>query len=116
LGAAALVAFLPMFLFISGSVNNDNLSNFLGNLLLLLIIRLLMATHMPRLRDYALIGVITGAGLLAKFNIGFLILLVVVALAVVSYRQRSLRPFLIGGGISGALTILIAGWWYLRNW
>ncbi len=116
LGAAALVAFLPMFLFISGSVNNDNLSNFLGNLLLLLIIRLLMTTHMPRLRDYALIGIVTGAGLLAKFNIGFLILLVVVALAVVSYRQRSLRPFLIGGGISGALTILVAGWWYLRNW
>ena len=33
LGAAALNAFLPMFLFISGSVNNDNLSNLLGNLL-----------------------------------------------------------------------------------
>ena len=40
LGAAALNAFLPMFLFISGSVNNDNLSNLLGNLLTLLIVRL----------------------------------------------------------------------------
>src|SRR5690606_35070225 len=73
LGAAALNAFLPMFLFISGSVNNDNLSNLLGNLLTLLIVKLVQATEAPRLRDYVLLGVVTGAGLLSKLNIGFLI-------------------------------------------
>ncbi|MBZ0309505.1 MAG: hypothetical protein K8I82_25810, partial [Anaerolineae bacterium] len=36
IGATAFNAFLPMFLFISASVNNDNLSNLLGNLLTLL--------------------------------------------------------------------------------
>jgi 4-amino-4-deoxy-L-arabinose transferase-like glycosyltransferase len=123
LGAAALNAFLPMFLFISGSVNNDNLSNVLGNLLTLLIVRLVKTPDasseamQPRSKwlPYALIGVVTGAGLLAKLNIGFLIPLVGIALLVVSIRQRDWRPVVIGGATSGALTILIAGWWYLRN-
>jgi 4-amino-4-deoxy-L-arabinose transferase-like glycosyltransferase len=115
LGAAALNAFLPMFLFISGSVNNDNLSNLLGNLLTLLIVLLLKAKALPTPRAYAVIGVVTGAGLLAKLNIGFLIPLVALALLVVCLRFRSWRPLVVGGLVSGGLTILIAGWWYLRN-
>lgn len=115
LGASALVAFLPMFLFISGSVNNDNLSNLLGNLLLLLIVRLLTAPSPPRWQGYVFIGMVTGAGLLAKLNLGFLIPLVMVALLAVSLREKDWRPLVIGGAISGGLTIAIAGWWYIRN-
>lgn len=115
LGAAAFNAFLPMFLFIAGSVNNDNLSNLLGNLLTLLIVLLLKSQAQPRLRDYVLIGVVTGAGLLAKLNIGFLVPLVALALLVLTLRLRSARPLLLGGLISGGLTIAIAGWWYWRN-
>jgi 4-amino-4-deoxy-L-arabinose transferase-like glycosyltransferase len=116
LGAAALNAFLPMFLFISASVNNDNLSNLLGNLLILLIVRLLKVTGLPHWRDYALLGVVTGAGLLAKLNIGLMIPLVALALLIVTIRLRNWRPLVIGGAISGALTVVIAGWWYWRNW
>lgn len=115
LGAAALNAFLPMFLFISGSVNNDNLSNLLGNLLTLEIVILLAAQAQPRWWLYVLLGVTAGAGLLAKFNIGFLIPVVALALLIISLRLRSLRPLLLGGLISGGLTVLIAGWWYARN-
>lgn len=120
LGAAAINAFLPMFLFISASVNNDNLSNLLGNLLTLLIVRLVKqrgaANFRRDLRDYILLGIVTGAGLLAKLNIGFLIPLVGLALLIVSLRRRDWRPVVIGGLISGSLTVIIAGWWYLRNW
>ncbi len=115
LGAAALNAFLPMFLFISGSVNNDNLSNLLGNLLTLLIVILLKAEQPPRFRFYALIGVVAGAGLLAKLNVAFLIPLVALALLSLSLRFKDWRPLIVGGLISGGLTIVIAGWWYLRN-
>lgn len=115
LGATALVAFLPMFLFISGSVNNDNLANLLGNLLILLIVRLLKSASAPSWRAYVWIGIVTGAGLLAKFNIGFLIPIVALALLIVSLRLRDWRPLIIGGAIAGALTIFIAGWWYWRN-
>ncbi len=115
LGAAALNALLPMFLFISGSVNNDNLSNLLGNGLTLALVLLLAHDQLPRLRWYALIGVLCGAGLLAKLNIGFLIPLVALSCLLLSLRFRSPRPLLYGGLISGGLTIAIAGWWYLRN-
>lgn len=116
LTAAAWVAFLPMFLFISGSVNNDNLSNLLGNWLTLQIVRLLKPDVRPTWRSYALLGVVCGAGMLAKLNIGFLIPLVALALLIVSLRQRDWKPLIIGGAISGGLTILIAGWWYLHNY
>ncbi len=116
LGAAALVAFTPMFLFISGSVNNDNLSNLLGNLLTLLIVRLLKMSHVPKLRFYALLGIVTGAGLLAKLNIGFLIPIVALSLLVVTIRLRDWKPLVLGSVISGGITIAVAGWWYLRNW
>jgi 4-amino-4-deoxy-L-arabinose transferase-like glycosyltransferase len=115
LGAAALNAFLPMFLFISGSVNNDNLSNLLGNLITLQIALLLLSKTEPGWRSYTALGATTGAGLLAKLNIGFLIPLIALALVALSLRQRSLRPLLLGGALSGGLTIVIAGWWYLRN-
>jgi 4-amino-4-deoxy-L-arabinose transferase-like glycosyltransferase len=116
LGAAALNAFLPMFLFISGSINNDNLSNLLGNLLTLLVVRLLRAKQAPGWRAYVLLGVVTGAGLLAKLNLVFFISLIVLALMLISFRLRSPRPLFVGGLISGALTIAIAGWWYWHNW
>ncbi len=114
-GAAALNAFVPMFLFISGSVNNDNLSNLLGNLLTLLIVRLLKTEARPRWTTYGILGVATGAALLSKLNVGFLIPLIALALLIVSVRLRDWRPLIVGGLISGALTVAIAGWWYLRN-
>ncbi|MGQ9887591.1 MAG: glycosyltransferase family 39 protein [Aggregatilineales bacterium] len=115
LGATALVAFLPMFLFIAGSVNNDNLSNLLGNLLTLLVVRLLLLERAPNWRDYVLLGVGTGAGLLAKFSIGFLVPLVGLALFFVSLRCRDWRLLVVGGLVCGGLTVAIAGWWYVRN-
>jgi 4-amino-4-deoxy-L-arabinose transferase-like glycosyltransferase len=115
LGAAGFVAYLPMFLFISGSVNNDNLSNFTGSLLLLLIVRLVRLERLPHWRDYILLGITAGVGLLAKLNIGFLLPLAALTLFISSLRHKNWHPFVVGGLISGTLTILIAGWWYLRN-
>ncbi|HLY29109.1 MAG TPA: glycosyltransferase family 39 protein, partial [Aggregatilineales bacterium] len=114
--AGIFTAFNPMFLFISGSVNNDNLSNALAAVLLLFIVRLVKRRDEPPTRDLILIGIVSGAGMLAKFNNGFLTLLVAVALAVIAYRLRRWRPLLVGALVTGGLTIAIAGWWYVRNW
>lgn len=116
LGAAGINAFIPMYLYISASVSNDNLSTLLANLLLLLLIRLLLQDEKPSWKNYALIGIVTGFGLLAKLNIGLLIPIVALVFLVISFRNRDWRPFIFGGLISGGLTILIAGWWYWRNW
>lgn len=114
-GAAVLNATLPMFLFISSSVNNDNLSNLLGNLLTLLVVRLLAAKHSPSRQDFVMIGLAAGAGMLAKFNIGFMLPIIALVYLILSLRHRSPRPLVEGGLISGGLTLLIAGWWYVRN-
>ncbi|MBC7814565.1 MAG: glycosyltransferase family 39 protein [Burkholderiales bacterium] len=115
LGAAALNAYLPMFVFISTSVNNDNLSNLLGGLLTLFVVRLLKTRTLPHWQTYVVIGIVTGAALLSKLNLGFFVPLIGLALLVVSIRLRNWRPLIYGGLISGALTIVIAGWWYWRN-
>jgi len=113
--AAAFTAFNPMFLFISSSVNNDNLSNALASTLLVLIVRLLKRTDQPSIRELIGLGVLAGAGMLAKFNIGFLLPIIGLALALLAIRLRNVRFFLTGAIITGSLTILIAGWWYIRN-
>jgi 4-amino-4-deoxy-L-arabinose transferase-like glycosyltransferase len=115
LASAGIQACLPMFLFISASVNNDNLSNLLGNLLVLLLIRLASTPKIPTWRDHVLIGVVTGMGILSKLNIGFLIPVVVLVYAIIALRFRQWRVFVVGGLISGSLTIVIAGWWYWHN-
>ena len=87
LGAAALNAFTPMFLFISGAVNNDNLAIPLASLAILLMIRAVggrysvvgnrLSVNGKRLTDYGLritdywktwllIGTVIGLAILTK--------------------------------------------------
>jgi 4-amino-4-deoxy-L-arabinose transferase-like glycosyltransferase len=115
-GAAAFVAFNPMFLFISGSVNNDNLANALASVLLVQIVGLLQREDAPPLRELVAIGLCVGAGMLAKFNIGFLLPVIALALALLAIRLRDRRVLLVGGLVTGGITVLSAGWWYVRNW
>ncbi len=138
--AAALNAGLPMFLFISGAVNNDNLAVPLASLALLLMIRIVTRRrggYFPvRWTEWAGVGVVLGLAALTKegtlglFPLAF-------GTAVVSAWQRWLggepgskgtggqageRAFLgAARGFAGALmlvaipTAAIAGWWYYRN-
>ena len=116
IGAAVFTTFNPMFLFISGSVNNDNLSTAVASVLLVQVIRLLKRTDAPSIRTLVFIGVMAGAGMLAKFNIGFFLPLIALVLGVLAYRLRDWHLFVRGAIITGGLTIVIAGWWYVRNW
>ncbi len=117
LAAAAFTAFNPMFLFISGVINNDNLSTLLASALLLGIVRLVRRWDSPPpLRAYVCIGVLAGLGMLAKYQIGFMLPLIALVLLAISLRARDWRPVVLGGLISGGLTVLIAGWWYWRNY
>ena len=70
LGAAAINAFLPMFLFISGAVNNDNLAVPLASLALLLMVRIVTrrrAAWFPvRWHEWAGLGLVIGLAALTK--------------------------------------------------
>ena len=113
-GAAAFTAFNPMFLFVSGSVNNDNLVVTLASLSLWWTVRLIRVGPTPR--RWAVLGVMIGLATIAKASgLGLLGLAALVA-AILAYRRRSWRMLVEAGSIVGVLVAVIGGWWYLRNW
>ena len=120
LGAAAITAFNPMFCFISGAVNNDNLTMVLCAAALLQLIRLLhkhgsRESSPPPLSHLTLLGLTLGAAVLTKKSALGLLPLTALAISYLAWRRRSWRTFFAGGVITAGLVILIAGWWYWRN-
>ena len=130
--AAALVAFNPMFLFISASVNNDNLAVMLAALALLLFARLI--TRGATRRRFVVLGCVLGLAALSKVSdlgllavaagvFAYVILLAPPARAGVStYTDEGrtqgdrLRRVIIDSLLCAVLVVAIAGWWYARNW
>ncbi len=136
LGAAAVNAFTPMFLFISGAVNNDNLAIPLASLALFLMIRIVnrqravffTASRSSSIIHFALLGVVIGLAVLTKEGtIGLLPLAWGTAFIAggeqrgASGKQfwqqmgRRLLRSLLNFAIVLLPVLLIAGWWYWRN-
>lgn len=137
IAALAFNAFIPMFVFISASVNNDNLVIFLSSLTLVLLVRVIRRGATPR--ALLLIGVIIGLACLAKLGALALIPLAGLALLLRHFdappptsqgprnaelvrrvSPNQLRVWLSRLVADYALVLipilLIAGWWYVRNW
>ncbi|MFQ5593643.1 MAG: hypothetical protein ACE5HA_05805 [Anaerolineae bacterium] len=114
IGAALLVALNPQFLFISGSINNDNLVIALATLTLVLLFRLVnLGVSNRRLVG---LGIVLGLAALSKLSgLGLWVLAGTLLLALAWQRRAPmdlLRWAMTVFGIAG----LIAGWWYARNW
>jgi 4-amino-4-deoxy-L-arabinose transferase-like glycosyltransferase len=112
--AALLTASVPMFVLVSGSVTNDSLIIMLSALVTLWSVR--VARSGLRRYDGALLGALLGAAALTKIT--GLALAGVAGLAVLLAVYR--RQVTVGRAVSvlalaGALTLLMAGWWYVRN-
>ncbi len=111
--STALTAFNPMFLFISGSVNNDNLIVLAGTWSLLLVVRILK-TGLTTRRVITL-AIVVALGSITK--ISGLTLFPIVGLALLIHAVRTGKwheTILAGLTVVGIWTVL-AGWWYLRN-
>jgi Dolichyl-phosphate-mannose-protein mannosyltransferase len=119
LGTATLIAFNPMFLFISASVNNDNLTILLSSaaLYMLIVCWQEMNAKVDRAGWLRRIALGSLLGLLALSKISGLTLLPVVGLILTirHLRQRDWRGWIASGLIIGVLVVAIAGWWYWRN-
>lgn len=111
--ATTLAAFNPMYLFISASVNNDNLVTFLGVLGLLLSLRL-WSRGLSSQRAIWL-GLTIGAASLAKVSGLTLIPLALAAVGARAWHQRQWRRGIVVGTTIVVLVVVTAGWWYLRN-
>ncbi|MFO7919098.1 MAG: glycosyltransferase family 39 protein [Anaerolineae bacterium] len=114
LTVAGLTAFNPMFLFISASVNNDNLVIMLSALALVLMTKY-VATH-PRPRQWVYLGILLGLASLAKVSALGLIPLVGLTILIVARRHRSWRMLFVATLCVTLPAILLGGWWYHRNW
>jgi len=68
LGMVGLVAFIPQFLFISASVNNDNLVILISAWTLVILANWLRKPELPGWPSLAGLGVLLGLGALAKFS------------------------------------------------
>lgn len=115
-GAAALIAFNPMLLFISSSVHDDPLANLVAAALLYITARTLSQGATTR-RAVAL-GLLTGAAILTKLTC--LLILPTVGLAllwrVLSDQKRSgWQETLRLGAVVAMLALLVGGWWLVRN-
>ncbi len=114
LGAAALNAFNPQFLFIGARISNDTAVTAFSALVLLGTVRLLKrgATR-GRL---IWLGVTLGLALLSKISALALLPLVAVGLVIRAIRQRSFASLVKWGLVVFSLAFLIGWWPYLRNW
>jgi 4-amino-4-deoxy-L-arabinose transferase-like glycosyltransferase len=120
LSAAAINAFTPMFVFISGAVNNDNLTMTLCALALLLMIKRLRAPEEPatpgfRTGRWIPLGVVLGLAALTKTSALGLLPLAALSVSIVAWKRRSWQEFFAGALATTLPVLLIAGWWYIRN-
>jgi hypothetical protein len=126
-GAAGLVAFIPMFLYMSGAINNDVVAAATGAAVTLVLVRILRDGVTGRWCRW--LGLSFGLALMAKFNLAFFIVLIEGVLLYrslvpvpelagqvpVEWRKGALNSFLRANLVVLGLTALIAGWWFVRN-
>lgn len=112
LGAAAVVAFIPQFIFISASINSDNLVNCLSAVALVHIVRV-ARNEIKFPRDTMLLGATLGLAVLSKTSA---LVLVPLALgAIFSPAPRAWREGLRAASLFGLTFFVVAGWWFIRN-
>lgn len=130
LAAAAFTAFTPMFVFISASVNNDNLAVTLSAATLWRLVRWVRRPPERLSGEHALLGVLLGAGALSKQSALGLwglagVVLVWVALCgrtaedegrkLIRPATSALRQFAMHAAVVFGLAGVTAFWWYWRN-
>ena len=122
-GAAAVVAFNPQFIYLSGAMNNDIVAAATGTAVLLLCVA--VAQEGLERRRLLLLGLAYGLALLAKFHLLALGGIIALALAwgvrdragvKLSNGRKQVRRWLWAMGIVLAIAMLLAGWWFVRNW
>ncbi|MCO6449147.1 MAG: phospholipid carrier-dependent glycosyltransferase [Caldilineales bacterium] len=116
LASAALVAFTPQFIFLSAAVSNDNLIILLSTLSLYLLVRVAGDGFRRSWLAAILIGIVLGLAALTKLGGLTLLALAGFAYLMQAWRTRRWRRNLLQLGLAFLVALLVAGWWYARNW
>lgn len=134
LGAAALVAFNPMFLYMAGAINNDIIAALTGAAVVYACVRLLAEPSSLSWRWGIIFGIVYGLALMSKFNLAATIVLIEGAVtwaalktpvagqesAAATNQTRSiwlarLKMWLVVNFMIVLVSGLLAGWWFVRN-
>ncbi len=117
LSGAAAMALTPMFVFISGAVNNDSLAAMLAAAALWLMARIARSSSEgpPTTALAAALGITLGAAALTKTSTLGLFGLAGLTMAYSAWKQRRWQILFLEGPLILALAAATAGWWYLRN-
>jgi hypothetical protein len=113
LGAAALTAFTPQFLFISARVGNDAAVAGFCSLTLWAAVRFLRREQ-PGWQPVWLGGFL-GLALLSKVSAVGMLPVVALVILLKAIRRRSLPSFVVWTAVTFGVAMAIAGWWYVRN-
>lgn len=111
--AAAIVAFNPQFLFMSGAINNDVIAGLFGSILLWQGVIIVRSGLTPRRSIW--LALTFGLALMAKFNLAFALPLVELALLIGAWRARDWRGFITANVFLASAVAVFAGWWFVRN-
>jgi len=119
LSAAAITAFTPMFLFISASVNNDNLAIVLSAATVWLLARWLRTPPAKLGWQHVALGLLLGAGALSKQSaLGLWGLAGLVMLKDEVGKMKAARRFVFRPSsfiLVFTLALITSFWWYWRN-
>ncbi|HUS94530.1 MAG TPA: phospholipid carrier-dependent glycosyltransferase [Patescibacteria group bacterium] len=139
LGSAALVAFNPMFLYMSGAINNDIIAALSGTAVMYACVVLLDNPARFSWRWGLIFGALYGISLMSKFNLAAIIILIEASITWATWkkpndpvqstkdgpdlptlpkgeaRKAHIRLWLAVNGILFVVAGLLAGWWFVRN-
>ena len=115
LGGAAFVAFNPMFVYMAGAINNDVIAALSGSAVMLACVRLLGDEKGLSRRHGVVLGALFGLALMSKFNLAAMALLIETAVTFVAWRRRQWRLWLEVNLLIAGVSLLVAGWWFIRN-
>ena len=111
--AGVMTAFNPMFLFISASVNNDNMIIMLNSVVILLALQTIREGF--NLRRSILLAILLGLATLTKLSALVLVPVIAIAALWVARRDKDWTGLLVLGGAMFVAWATISGWWYWRN-
>jgi len=113
--AALFVGTLPQFALDSGMINNDSLANLLSTISIYYAFKILESP--AKIRNFVLVGLSLGLGLLTKKTVLFLVPGVFLILCYVSLKNRRMLKQI---GKSSLLLlmiiVLVSGWFFIRNY
>ncbi|MGV2435958.1 MAG UNVERIFIED_CONTAM: glycosyltransferase family 39 protein [Anaerolineae bacterium] len=111
--ATAWVAFNPMFLFISASVNNDNLVIALNSLVIWLLLRMIERGYEPV--TFWVLPILVALASLSKLSGNIPVPVIALVALVLSWRTKRWGEFFRLGFTLLGVWLVVSGWWYGRN-